>query len=65
MSAVVEKVGAKRQKLQQLTSHGFFMSLEKRLACQHPPSDKGTEGREGGGISRGGGGGALSNSCLH
>lgn len=43
-------VGAKRQKLQQLTSHGFLMSLEERLACQHPPSDKGTEGREGAGV---------------
>lgn len=37
-------VGVKRQKLQQLTSHGFLMSLEKRLACQHPHLTRGQRG---------------------
>lgn len=67
VSLVVGGGFSKRQKLQQLTSHGFFIPPEERLTCQHPPSDKGTEGREGGirGEEEKGGGGALSNSCLH
>lgn len=61
----------KRQKLQQLTSHGFFVSLEERLAFQYPHLRRGQrggrEGRRGerGGERKTGGGGVLFNSCLH
>lgn len=48
----------KRQKLQQLTSHGFFMSLEERLACQHPHLTRGQRG----GREEGGGGGRRRRS---
>lgn len=46
--------GLEAQKLQQLTSHGFFMSPEERLALSAPLSEKGTEGR---GRRKGKGGG--------
>ena len=50
-----------RQKLQQLTSHGFFMSLEEKLAFQHPHLRRGQRGGRRGGQMRDegrGGGGA-------
>lgn len=39
----------KRQKLQQLTSHGFFVSLEERLAFQYPHLRRGQRRGERGG----------------